>query len=271
MTNVQPPPLCGVLVIDKPLGRTSMNICAVMRAKLRRGGAPRGIKVGHGGTLDPLATGVLVVLVGKATRYCNQIMAGRKRYLATIDLAHTSPTHDHESEFVPFVPQRADFQAPSLQEVSSAIEGFTGTIQQTPPIHSAVNLGGARAYMLAREGMEVPVQPRTVTIDSIRVVSYQWPMLVLDVHCGKGTYMRSLAHDLGRSLGTGGTLEALQRTAAEPYTIEHARSFHELPESLRQDDLLPLPPGLRDPASKPSATPDVGDDQPSAEPPPPGG
>lgn len=245
----QLPPLRGLLIIDKPLGRTSMNICAVVRAKLRRGGAPKGVKVGHGGTLDPLATGVLVVLVGKATRYSNQIMASRKRYLMTIDLAHTSPTHDRESEFTPFVPESGSLVPPTADQITEALRAFTGSIQQTPPIHSAVNLGGARAYMLAREGLDVPVQPRTVLIESNTIVSYQWPLLTLDVVCGKGTYMRSLAADLGKALGTGGTLDSLRRTEAAPFTIESARSFHDLPDQITQADLEPLPPGMNDPAT----------------------
>lgn len=250
MTEVGPKPMCGVIVVDKPLGRTSMNICAVIRAKLRRGGAPKGIKVGHGGTLDPLATGVLVVLVGRATRYCNQIMAGRKRYLATIDLAHTSPTHDHESEFVPYIGAESELVPPSTDRLEEALGKFRGTIQQVPPIHSAVNLAGSRAYWLAREGMEVPVQPRTVTIESLTVVSYAWPYVTIDMTCGKGTYVRSLAHDLGKELGTGGTLEALQRLEAAPFTFAMARSFHTLPEKIVAEDLDPLPEGLELPAKK---------------------
>jgi tRNA pseudouridine55 synthase len=244
MTEVGPKPMCGVIVVDKPLGRTSMNICAVVRAKLRRGGAPKGIKVGHGGTLDPLATGVLVVLVGRATRYCNQIMAGKKRYLATIDLAHTSPTHDHESEFVPFVPENGELKAPTFEQLEEALSKFRGTIQQVPPIHSAVNLGGSRAYWLAREGMAVPVQPRSVTIEVLTITSYAWPYVTLDITCGKGTYVRSLAYDLGKELGTGGTLEALQRLEASPFTFAMARSFHSLPEKIVEEDLDPLPEGL---------------------------
>jgi tRNA pseudouridine55 synthase len=244
MTEVGPKPMCGVIVVDKPLGRTSMNICAVIRAKLRRGGAPKGIKVGHGGTLDPLATGVLVVLVGRATRYCNQVMAGKKRYLATIDLAHTSPTHDHESEFVPFVPEGGELKAPTRERLEEALSKFRGTIQQVPPIHSAVNLGGSRAYWLAREGLAVPVQPRTVTIEVLTITAYTWPYVTLDITCGKGTYVRSLAYDLGKELGTGGTLEGLQRLEASPFTFAMARSFHALPEKIVAEDLDPLPDGL---------------------------
>ncbi len=237
--NPSPSP-SGLLIIDKPLGRTSMNICSVIRAKLRRGGSPKGIKVGHGGTLDPLATGVLVILIGKATRLCNQIMAGRKRYLATIDLAHTSATHDHESEFVPVVPQR-DPPAPTPEELSEVLRGFVGEIEQTPPAHSAINVGGTRAYELARKGHDVPVRARTVRIDSIEILSYRWPYVQIDVRSGKGTYLRSLARDLGVALRTGGTLEALVRTEASPFTIDAARSFHDLPEALVQADLLPVP------------------------------
>lgn len=290
MNQATPPPLCGILVIDKPYRSTSMHMCAAVRAKLRRGGAPKGVKVGHGGTLDPLATGVLVVLVGKATRYCNQIMASRKRYTATIDLAHVSPTHDHESQSVLYTPgmeldvnrgllgpapgakvfdekhltpdrgagerpvaytrpnvqsrSASELTPPSREAIVQALATFTGTIEQVPPAHSAVNIAGSRAYMLAREGQAVPLLPRKVVIYSIDLISYDWPMLTIDISSGKGMYVRSLVRDLGRLLGTGGTLEALQRTEAAPFTIGQARQFDSLPTALTQVDLDPLPEGL---------------------------
>lgn len=273
-----PTPLRGVLVIDRPYRSTSMHMCAAVRAKLRRGGAPKGVKVGHGGTLDPLATGVLVVLVGKATGLCNTIMAGRKRYEARIDLAHISATHDRESEPVPYVEGLeldhnrglvgpapgagifdekhlssahgpapgggAALEPPMRARVDAALAGFVGEIMQVPPVHSAVNVAGSRAYMLAREGQSVPLQPRKVVIHSIDVMAYEWPFLTVDVACGKGTYIRSLARDIGRMLGVGGMLESLRRTEAAPFTIAQARAFHSLPGELTQKDLDPVPEGL---------------------------
>lgn len=246
----------GILVVDKPLGRTSMNICAVVRAKLRRGGAPKGVKVGHGGTLDPLATGVLVILIGKATRLCDLIMQGRKRYLMTIDLAHVSPTHDRESEFSPFLPTSGPLTPPDPDRLAGALDAFLGTINQVPPIHSAINLGGTRAYHLAREGLHVPVRPRPVTIDSITTIEYRWPRLTIDVVCGKGTYMRSLARDIGLALGTGGVLDSLRRTQAAPFQIAQARDFDQLPFQLVQADLDPIPDHLH-PGSPPAGSGEI--------------
>jgi tRNA pseudouridine55 synthase len=207
-----------VLVVDKPVGPSSMAVCSMVRGCLRRYGAPRKIKVGHGGTLDPLASGVLVVLVGKATRLCDAIMAGEKEYLAHVDLAHVSTTDDREG-----VLTRVDVEAaPTRESVERALAGFTGVIMQTPPIYSAVHVDGKRAYELARQGRDVPLKPREVSVREIRVVAYEYPRLVLDIACGKGVYVRSLARDLGRALGCGGYLTALRRTRVGVHTLNGA-------------------------------------------------
>jgi len=231
------PPLCGVLVIDKPLGYTSMDVCAKIRNKFRRGGVPKGIKVGHGGTLDPLATGVLVVLVGRATRMCNRVMEGDKEYEAEIDLAHTSATHDRESPFIP----AAVASIPDAEAVRQALGRFVGVVRQLPPAHSAMMVGGVRAYMLARSGEHVPLEARPVMIHSITPLDYAWPLLRIGVRCGKGTYIRSLARDIGAALNTGGTLTALRRTLAAPFDLSRARDLEAMPEALRPEDLDPLP------------------------------
>lgn len=224
----------GLLVIDKPLGRTSMHVCRVVRARLCAGGAPKRVKVGHAGTLDPLATGVLVILVGKATKLCERVMAGEKRYAARVDLSAFSTTDDREGQR-----EEADVPEPPLREdVEAACARFVGEVMQTPPAFSAMKVGGRRAYRLARDGQTPRLEPRPVVIHACDLVVYDWPIAELDVRCGKGTYIRSLARDLGRSLGTGGMLDALRRTAVGRFTIERAVTLDALPDVLTQEDLL---------------------------------
>lgn len=223
----------GLLVIDKPLGMTSMHVCRIVRRRLREGGAPKRIPVGHGGTLDPLATGVLVVLIGRATKMCEAIMAGRKRYLATIDLAHTSTTDDHEGVLTAAMPVRA----PSRDEVVAAARGFVGVIEQQPPAHSALWVAGERAYDIARRGGDPGLKARRIEIDACDVVGYEWPRVRVDVRCGKGTYIRSLARDLGRALGTGGMLDSLRRLEVGPFTIDQGVDPDALPDRILPEHL----------------------------------
>ncbi len=230
-------PIAGVLPIDKPEGPTSMAVCARIRAALRAGGAPKRIKVGHGGTLDPLATGLVVVLVGPATKLCDEVMAGEKRYTAEIDLLHTSPTDDREAE-----PVRTDAASePTREAIESALPAFTGRIMQAPPAHSAMKVGGKRAYELARAGKIDRLEPRPVLIHELNVLEYAWPRLTLDIRCGKGTYIRSLARDLGQALGTGGMLWRLRRTAVGRFDVADAASMDGLPRVLTQADLRVIP------------------------------
>ena len=170
--NQRPGPT-GLLVIDKAYGRTSTSVCTVVKARLRAGGAPKRVKVGHGGTLDPLASGVLVVLIGKATKLCDAVMAGEKGYLAGVDLGVSSPTDDRESEPIPTPGARPV----GLEEIERALGGFVGTIRQRPPAHSAVKIGGKRAYHLARAGEGPAPEARSVEVHEIRVASYEWPRL----------------------------------------------------------------------------------------------
>lgn len=230
-------PIAGVLLVDKPLGPTSMGVCVRVRGALKAGGAPKRIKVGHGGTLDPLASGLMVVLVGPATKLCDEVMAGEKRYLAEIDLANTSPTDDRESEPIP-----AEIHTePTLDQIEAVLPEFTGRVMQAPPAHSAMKIGGQRAYTLARAGKLDRLEPRPVQIHGLRVVRFEWPILTLDVRCGKGTYVRSLARDLGHSLGVGGTLAGLRRTAVGRFDVTDARELGALPRVLTQADLSVLP------------------------------
>lgn len=233
----QPSPLptpAGLLVIDKPLRRTSMDICRIVRRRLVNAGAPKRVKVGHGGTLDPLATGLLVIMVGKATRLCEQVMTGAKSYIADIDLSAFSTTDDAEGERT-IVPIAAP---PTADAVTAACARFVGVIQQTPPPYSAMKINGRRAYDLARRGEEVRLAPRPVRVDAIAVEAYSFPHLRLGVDCGKGTYIRSLARDLGTALGTGGMLSGLRRTRVGRFTIDQARTVESLPEKMVAADLL---------------------------------
>lgn len=232
----------GMMVIDKPERITSMHVCRIVRGKLVGGGAPKRVKVGHAGTLDPLATGVMVILIGKATKLCDTMMAGEKRYLAGIDLSAVSSTDDREGQITP-VPVASP---PPLEAVRGVCSQFVGRIMQRPPSHSAIWVDGKRAYKLARaaemgrgEAIELPERP--VDVHEITLVSYEWPRLVLDIRCGKGTYIRSLARDLGTRLDTGGMLESLRRTAVGRFRIEQAVSTHDLPDTLTQKDLMDVP------------------------------
>jgi len=223
----------GLLVVDKPLHMTSMHICRIVRRRLVNAGAPKRIKVGHGGTLDPLASGVLVVLIGKATKRCEEIMAGEKEYLAEIDLGRVSTTDDLEGE----VSEISVFRPPAETEVRDLLTGFTGVIDQTPPAHSAVKVGGERAYRLARSGADPKLAARPVTIHSIDIVEYAFPKLLIDVTCGKGTYIRSLARDIGIALGTGGMLASLRRTRVGQFMIDGATPIDDVPDPLFPDTL----------------------------------
>lgn len=231
-------PLSGLLVIDKPLRMTSTQVCRIIKRRLVNGGATRKVKVGHGGTLDPLATGVVVVLIGKATRLCEQVMAGEKRYTAVVDLAHTSPTDDGEG----MITAVAVETPPSAEEVARVCATFVGKISQHPPIYSALKVGGRAAYDFARRGQEVKLQPRTVEIYALEVLDYQWPMLRIDVRCGRGVYIRSLARDIGAALRTGGMLRELRRTQVGQFLIEQASEPDNLPQNLTQVDLRPAEP-----------------------------
>jgi tRNA pseudouridine55 synthase len=198
----------GFLILDKPLGMTSraaVDCCAQW--------FPRRMRLGHTGTLDPLATGVLVVAVGQGTRLTDYVQGMTKTYRAGIRLGARSDTDDGEGNIT------ADEGAGPLPlaEVQGALSSFVGVIAQVPPAFSAAKLEGRRAYDLARRGAEVDLAARPVRIDVIELVRYDYPDLSIDVHCGKGTYIRSLARDLGERLGCGAYLTSLRRTSIGPF------------------------------------------------------
>ena len=179
-------------------------------------------------------TGLLVILVGKATRLCDVVMAGRKTYEASVDFSATSTTDDAEGERTPVTPPRT----PTRADLDAVLPAFIGVIQQRPPAYSAMKVGGRRAYDLARAGKPPELPPRPVTVHFIRVDAFDWPTAKFTIDCGKGTYIRSLARDIGAALGAGGYLTALRRTAVGRWAIEQARTIDSLPGKMGQKDLL---------------------------------
>ncbi len=220
MIEVKPPPPAGVLVIDKPLGLTSFDVVARVRRIC-------GLKtVGHAGTLDPLATGVLPVCLGPATRLIEYLADASKAYRAVVRLGATSATYDGEGPITPTVADPAAL--PDAATVAAAPAAFRGPQTQLPPMHSAVQQGGKRLYELARAGITVERTPRPVTIYTLDLLDYTPPDLTLHVECSKGTYIRSLAHDLGAALGCGAYLAGLIRTRHGPFALSDAISLADL-------------------------------------------
>ena len=213
--------LSGILNVDKPADMTSHDVVdAVRRMAGQR-------KVGHAGTLDPMATGVLLVCLGNATRVAEFLMAGRKRYRATIVLGTTTETYDAQGTIVT-TGGRIDF---GRKEIEEALSHFVGPIRQVPPIYSAIKHQGQPLYKLARRGEEVQVAPRPVEIDEISLLDWEPSSLIIEVSCSPGTYIRSLAHDLGQRLGCGAYLAALVRLQSGHFSLAEAVSLHRLEEA----------------------------------------
>ena len=203
-----------ILLIDKPADWTSFDVVAKIRGKIRaqytaRGEKPtkRQLKVGHAGTLDPFATGLLVILLGDATKKATEFLKLDKVYEATVHLGQTSTTGDPEGE----ITEVNDHQ-PTREEVENALQKFVGTITQTPPAYSAIKINGKRAYDLARQGKEVEIPTRQVTIYAVTLLDYTYPEIKIRAHVGSGTYIRTLAEDIGTALGTGAYCSELRRT-----------------------------------------------------------
>jgi tRNA pseudouridine55 synthase len=215
----------GFLNIRKLPGPTSHDVVAHIRRLLGQGQARRDRpKVGHAGTLDPFAQGVLVLCLGPATRLARFIQAQPKRYNAEITLGATSTTDDPEGEISP----TGCSSPPSPQALAEVLSKFTGRILQVPPTHCAVHLDGRRAYDLARSGQTVSLPGREVVVYELNILSYTYPLLNIDVHCGCGTYIRSLARDIGQALGLGGYCSKLTRTAVGKFDLGSARTLDEL-------------------------------------------
>jgi tRNA pseudouridine55 synthase len=238
------PGLDGILVVDKPIGPTSHDVVGLVR----RLAATK--RVGHGGTLDPFASGVLPLFLGRGTRVVEFHMSDRKRYRATICFGASSTTDDLEGELTP-----TSGPAPSREDVDAALAGLTGPISQRPPAYSAIKIGGRRAYAMARAGEIVTLQERPVTIHALKLISWDAadpdrPIAVLDVACSAGTYIRALARDLGERLGSAAYLGALRRTEAGPFPESDAIALDTIRSAAAEDPaaiarlLRPIDSGL---------------------------
>jgi tRNA pseudouridine55 synthase len=209
----------GVLLLDKPAGMSSAGMLNRLKRRL-----PRGTKLGHAGTLDPFATGLLLALVGKGTKRCESMMGQPKTYVATVKLGATTDTLDPES------PERAceELGVPTEEQVRAALSGFRGPVLQTPPPFSAIKVGGRRAYDLARKGRAVELAPRVVQAYRVEATRYAHPYLELEMEVGRGFYVRSLARDLGRALGSGGYLTLLRRTRIGEFSVADAVGLEDI-------------------------------------------
>lgn len=237
----------GILNIDKPSGWTSHDVVAWVRKALKQK------RVGHSGTLDPLATGVLLVCVGQATRVAEYLMSGVKVYRAEALLGRTTDTYDADGEVVAV----ADVPALTGADLCAALDRFTGQIMQAPPAYSAIKQDGVPLHRRARRGEAVRPEPRPVQIHNIELLAWDSPHLTIEVTCDPGTYIRSLTHDLGQALGCGAVLTGLVRTRSGNFALEDAVTLDALAEALRTgtlarhlhplaaalDDLTPIPAG----------------------------
>lgn len=229
----------GLLNLNKPAGPTSHD----MVARVRRG--TRVKKIGHAGTLDPLATGVLVLCVGAATRLSEYVMDSTKTYRARVQFGAQTNTYDAEGEIV------AQSDVPVEREaILAALDGFRGDIQQIPPMYSAIKRGGQKLYHLARAGETVELEPRPVTIHRLDLLAWEPPVATLEIQCSPGTYIRSLAHDLGQVVGAGAYLAALERTASGQFTTANAVTWDDFAAAIEagtwEELLLPADMALAD-------------------------
>lgn len=208
-----------VLLVDKPANITSFGVVARIRRVLSEK-AGKKVKVGHTGTLDPFATGLMIIVTGKKCREAGDFSKLDKWYEAEIVLGETSTTGDPEGEIV----KRSD-KKPTTQELQVVLEQFMGKIEQTPPVFSAIKIGGRRAYDLARRGEAVEMPKRQVEIYALELVEYSYPSVKIRVHVSSGTYIRSLAVDIGESLGVGAYCRTLRRTKVGQYSLEDAKSL----------------------------------------------
>lgn len=213
----------NVFLIDKPAGWTSFDVVAKIRGELSKKEGKR-VKVGHAGTLDPFATGLLIVLTFDATKKQDEYMKKDKEYEATLKLGYTSTTGDPEGEITPAESAKREIKE---EEINKVLKDFLGETEQTPPIHSAIKVNGQRAYKLARAGKEVKLKPRTIVLYSIEVLDYSYPLLTIRIKCSSGTYIRTLAEDIGEKLGSGAYLTALRRTKIGDFDIKDALTIED--------------------------------------------
>jgi tRNA pseudouridine55 synthase len=219
----------ATILIDKPLNWTSFDVVNKIRWNLKRQLGVKKIKVGHAGTLDPLATGLLILCIGKNTKLIEEIMPGEKQYTGTILLGKTTPSYDLETEYNADFP--VDHITPELLEEVRL--SFIGEQDQVPPIFSAKQIDGKRAYDLARAGKEVEMKSNRIEISDFQIDASQFPEIRFNVSCSKGTYIRSIAHDFGQKLSSGGTLIELRRVRSGEFLVEDAKSVEEWIDFIR--------------------------------------
>jgi tRNA pseudouridine55 synthase len=222
----------GILLVDKPTGLSSFDVIRKLRQLMRSdSSAAQLLKFGHAGTLDPMATGLLIVLVGTACKQADRFLKLDKAYLAEVTLGSSSSTDDAEGELLAGSGVR-----PKQAAIEQALADFTGEQEQIPPQHSAIKVAGKRAYELARKGHSVQLKSRTVTIHTARLKRYKYPKLELEVSVSSGTYIRALARDLGKALGTDAYLSALRRTRVGPYVAKDSVQLEQLnPDALKKN------------------------------------
>ena len=220
--GIQPSPIAGFLNVDKPTGWTSSDVVAKLRSafQLRR----QGIKIGHGGTLDPLATGVLPICVGYATRLSEFVLSGDKTYLMTGCLGTSTDTYDSEGR----ITEQNAYDTIRLEDLKLCLAEFRGEIDQIPPMFSAIKRDGQPLYKLARQGKKVARNPRRVNVESVMLTAWEPPHFSIRIECGSGFYARSLAHDIGQNLGCGAYMTSLRRERAGEFQIEDAVSIETL-------------------------------------------
>ena len=226
------------IYINKPYGMTSFGALAYVRTRVSKKVGVRRVKIGHAGTLDPLATGVLILCTGKKTKEIERLQLDRKEYTATLQLGATTPSYDMEHE----VNQTYPTEHITREQIDRVLTDFIGDIQQVPPSYSACKIGGDRAYDLKRKGIEVTLKPKTVHIDSIDVTDFSPETMLLSIRvgCGKGTYIRSLARDIGRALNSGAYLTALCRTRLGNVSIDDCITLDDFPQWLEKQNVETL-------------------------------
>ena len=218
-----------VAVIDKPYEWTSADVVRKIKFQLRKCGYPK-IKIGHAGTLDPLATGILLVCIGRATKRVDALQSERKEYVAELQLGATTPSGDMEHPIDHTYPT----EHITREMVEEALQSLTGEREQLPPLYSAKKVQGVRAYEFAREGVEVELKRALINIYSMELVEYDLPRIKIRVECSKGTYIRSLAFEIGEALNSGAYLSSLRRTRSGEFCVENAHSLDEFMEKLKE-------------------------------------
>lgn len=222
-----------LLCVDKPLGWTSFDVVKRLRGAIQRKMNVKKFKVGHAGTLDPLATGVLIICTGRGTRRIEELQAGTKEYIATIKFGATTPSFDLEKEIDAIYP----FEHITKKRLEDVLPDFTGKIMQVPPVFSAVKISGKRAYNFARKGKDVELKPKELEITELELLEYDLPIVKLRIVCSKGTYIRALARDLGVALESGAHLIGLRRTRVGEVCVQDCLSVDDMIKRIEDEPL----------------------------------